>query len=432
MSKLIQCGLLCAFLVSAGSTPKSYAQEQAADSLAISPARLDSIKALRKKYRSKKTWEKFVAAPGWIVSLPLVLFFKSQEVLVGYAYENKLVPKARDLLVSEDGRRHLVPKYSNRHGLGLKLVQEGVLSPEDDLSLTVTGNLRGRQRYRLRLRDVRFFRNVFSTGALASYRYLSDEDFFGIGNDTRKGDKTIYDQEVTNLEARIGIHFNSQSLFGVLLGFDYNNIYGADSKEAPSVTDFYSKETLSGLHSQIPIASANVFLKIDSRNSRGYPTSGMELALGAGVFRDVKTDQYDFWKTKVDFRRYLQFFNRRTMMVRLAAEVTRPYSGREIPFFYLSSLGEASTIRGYNRYRFRDRDMVLAALEYRIPLWRPTSFTIFVDAGQVAEDIFREFNFNRMHWGYGFGMRLWSIKRLISTLEVAFSKDRIRVYFRLF
>jgi len=143
VSKLIQYGLLCAFLVAVGDVPVSYAQKPTADSVVISPARLDSIKALRKKYSSKKTWEKIVSAPGWVVSLPLVLFFKSQEALVGYAYKNKLVPKARALLVSEDGRRELVPKYSNRHGFGLKLVQYGVLSTGDDLSLTMSISIPG-------------------------------------------------------------------------------------------------------------------------------------------------------------------------------------------------------------------------------------------------------------------------------------------------
>ncbi len=46
--------------------------------------------------------------------------------------------------------------------------------------------------------------------------------------------------------------------------------------------------------------------------------------------------------------------------------------------------GTRATLRGYRNYRFRDKDLLLAQAEYRIPLSRHVHTTVFYDVGQVA------------------------------------------------
>src|SRR5205823_4154188 len=58
----------------------------------------------------------------------------------------------------------------------------------------------------------------------------------------------------------------------------------------------------------------------------------------------------------------------------------------------IGSDGTKTTLRGYQNYRFRDRDLLLMQAEYRIPLRASVDATVFYDAGQVAgraPDLFR-------------------------------------------
>ncbi len=58
----------------------------------------------------------------------------------------------------------------------------------------------------------------------------------------------------------------------------------------------------------------------------------------------------------------------------------------------LGTDGTKATLRGYQNYRFRDRDILVMQAEYRIPLRQAVDATVFYDAGQVAgraSDLFR-------------------------------------------
>ena len=57
----------------------------------------------------------------------------------------------------------------------------------------------------------------------------------------------------------------------------------------------------------------------------------------------------------------------------------------------LGTDGTKDTLRSYQNYRFRDRDVLLLQAEYRVPLHKFVSATVFYDAGQVAgraQDLF--------------------------------------------
>jgi outer membrane protein assembly factor BamA len=124
------------------------------------------------------------------------------------------------------------------------------------------------------------------------------------------------------------------------------------------------------------------------------------------------------------------------LAVCFAGEVRRPYDNSVIPFYYLSELGTAESIRGFARGRFRDRDMLLGSLEYRYPVWRNWNergmdLILFADTGQVANNIFEEAEMKNFKTGVGFGYRLWNLKGLVSTLYMAHSEDGWRIYFEL-
>jgi len=88
-------------------------------------------------------------------------------------------------------------------------------------------------------------------------------------------------------------------------------------------------------------------------------------------------------------------------------------------------------VRGLVRSRYRQRDMVLGSIEYRYPIWTILDAFLFVDAGQVAEDIFKSFSSDKIIFGYGGGIQVWGNEGLVSSLTLGISKDGFRFYFGL-
>ena len=130
-------------------------------------------------------------------------------------------------------------------------------------------------------------------------------------------------------------------------------------------------------------------------------------------------------------RQHIHLFYNRSLALRLAGEITEPFSDREVPFYYLSELGRGETIRGFSRGRFRARDMVLGSLEYRYPIWAKADAILFVDVGQVAEDIFNDLSTDNFEVGYGGGVRIWGKEGLVTSFVIGKSSDGFRVYFGL-
>ena len=50
----------------------------------------------------------------------------------------------------------------------------------------------------------------------------------------------------------------------------------------------------------------------------------------------------------------------------------------------IGSDGSKATLRSFQNYRFRDRDLLVMQAEYRIPIRASVDATVFYDAGQVA------------------------------------------------
>ena len=388
----------------------------------------DSTEFYRHKYRSKKTWEHVVSAPGTLVSLPLVLFFKLNEALVGYIYDSKIIPKTKDFFTSHDEMRGIYPVYSNRSGGGLKFYQKGIFNPESKLSLTASGNLRERQRYRFEWKRIRLLDPLLFRMRLR-YRYLPDEAFYGVGPDSRKEDLASFDHEYTMAEAGFDLDLTRKlSLFSIFR-YDYNNAYNGD--EQRPIRDLYDKTTLPGLQSRVKIAQVQAGLALDSRNRLGNPNAGNELILSGSLFRDTDGDRFNFWKIEGDLTHYLHFGYNRVLAIRVAGALTEAEDGASVPFYFLSELGERESIRGFDRGRFRDLDMFLGSLEYRIPIWHSIDSFFFADAGQVANDIFKDLSGKDLQFGFGGGIRFYNTKDLVAVLQVAASKERFRIYFNL-
>lgn len=381
--------------------------------------------------KSRETWEKIVSFPGTIVYFPFKMAFKAAEKGAAYVDESKLVVRIADKLTADDGLRGVRPYYSSRAGAGIKVFQKGLVTENSKLTFTAAAGLRERKRFELRLKRVQFPGPDFLSDYRIRYQFLSDESFFGIGKDAHESDRRNFAHEQLMVSASFKRDLNRTWSMNALPGFEHNEIGRGRNNNYPSITDLYSGEDLLGLDKKNQMAQFQLALQGDTRNHPAYPTSGSKILLASTIFQQINDDQFGFWKFIMDLSHHIHLFYNRTIVLRMAAEVTEPLSDRAVPFYHLSELGRHETIRGFKRGRFRDFDMILGSFEYRYPVWFHTDIALFVDAGQVSGDIFNETSIGDFRVGYGFGIRFRGVEDLISIVEISKSRQHVRFYFAL-
>ena len=395
------------------------------------PADRDSLneQGYPERLQSRSTFEKIVDFPGKLIFLPIKVVSLGAEGIASFSTESTLMKR----LTSGTGPRGITPKFSSRGGVGIKFFQRDFLSRDAYLDLTLTAGLRGREMYRLRLKNLRLSGESLTSTFLVRYYFQPDESFFGIGPDSQLDSLSNFAHEQTSTELTLGTQFGKRIKTDALFRFDYNNIFKGRDESNPSTTDRFTKETLPGLETRVKIVGVQLKFDYDSRNHLGNPTSGEEVILSGGVFQQIDEDSFGFWKSSVELKRYIHLFHDRTLMFRVAAEMTDPLSDdRDIPFYNMSELGRWSTIRGFRRGRFRDRDLILGSIEYRYPIYHDgIDAMIFVDAGQVSPDIFEEFSTDDFQVGFGGGIRFWNDQSTFMSFEVGKSPEEFRFQFKL-
>ena len=384
---------------------------------------VNRVNGLRNQYHHKSTLTKVVNFPGKVLFFPFDLIFSGMHYGIVKVDETKIIPKTQDLLVSEDGRREIVPTYVSRIGAGIKYYQREIFNPESRLALFVILGLHQRQRYGIALERVALSDLFYYSNYRALYEKLTDESFYGIGPDSRKEDEADYTREFFGADVSLGVDlFYRLSLRGYA-GFHLNNILPGRESEETSLTDLYNSATLAGLETNVNLFTVTFSLLSSSTNRPGNPSQGFEFEVGGSYFQQVNDNSYSFFKSMVDMRHYVHLFYDRVLVIRAAAELTDPLRGKSVPFYYLSELSEDISFRGFERGRFRDFDLILGSLEYRYPISKNFESILFTDAGQVASDIFQNYNASNWEVTWGIGLRYVSMKGSVSKIELARSKD---------
>jgi len=390
----------------------------------------DSVEFRPQKYAARYTWEKAISFPMEIAFLPVELFFKGMKATIKFVDESKLIPRVRYLLMCDDGSCGVIPTYASLSGGGVKIFQKGWFVPDSKLNLLLSAGPERRQTYQLRFRYNKLFGKAISSDYLIRYRLLPDERYFFSNIETKESN---FAHERFTGEATFGKEFGNGRKLNVIFGLNVNNIFeGRGDTKSTSKSPFLSKEPLPGLFEQVKLSRLELAVQHDSKNRPGNPSSGIEARATTGIYSQVGDDKFGFWKSSFDYNHFINLFYDRVLMLRIAGEMTEPFSRKKIPFYYLSELGRNGTIRGFERGRFRDRDMVLGSLEYRYPIWsRGMDALLFIDAGKITPDIFNDNSGNNFNISYGTGIRIWNRKGLVSKLEIGWSDDGVRIHFGL-
>jgi hypothetical protein len=414
-NKLMLFLMLCLYI--------TICQQSSISAESDSLQQVEKTQGLRQFYNQKSVTQKVISFPGKVIFFPFKLIFSGMHYGIVKVDETKIIPKTQDFLVSEDGRREVVPTYVSRIGAGIKYYQREIFNPESRLASFAILGLHQRQRYGIALERVTLSDLFYYSNYRALYEKLTDESFYGIGPDSRKEDEADYTREFFGADVSLGVDLFYRLSLRVYTGFHLNNILPGRESEETSLTDLYNAATLPGLETNVNLFMITLSFLSSSTNRPGNPSQGYEIEVGGSYYQQANDDNYNFFKTTADVRHYIHLFYDRVLVIRAAAELTDPLSGKSVPFYYLSELSEDISFRGFERGRFRDFDLILGSLEYRYPISNNFESILFSDAGQVSSDIFQNYNASNWEVTWGIGLRYVSMKGSVSKIELARSRD---------
>jgi hypothetical protein len=299
-----------------------------------------------------------------------------------------------------------------------------------DLAGTAAWSVRGYQDYSLRFGKL----DRGEPGAFAftdfGYRNFPQEDFFGLGPDSRVVNRTDYLFEQASYEGAAGIRITPWLMTSVSGGLLQVNTSRGTDERYPDTHQLFSEPTAPGLASQPNFVRLSYDITADYRDRPGNTHKGGLIGLAFSSYRDRESGRYSFNTAAVDARHFLPLGSTvRTLALRFYASFAQPDSGSTVPFYFLQTLGGGDALRGYREYRFRDRNILYMSGEYRWEPARAIEIALFYDAGNVFEER-SDVGFDGLRKSAGSGVRFKTPGNVVLRIDAARSSEGTRLYFK--
>jgi outer membrane protein assembly factor BamA len=245
-----------------------------------------------------------------------------------------------------------------------------------------------------------------------------DEDFFGLGPDSQRTDEVAYGV-ASSVFGGTGSVRPRQSLT-VGAGLDYLTPHVSTLGDGRRIDTLFNERTAPGLATQPDFLRYELFADLNYREPRGNPRRGGRYAVALERFDDRNGDRYSFRRVEADLQQYVSMLNdRRVLALHAVVSTSDADPGREVPFYFLRTLGGPDDLRGFRRFRFRDRNMLLLQAEYRWEIFTAVDGAIFYDAGKVAPRL-EDLTFSDLESDVGIGFRFGTINGVFLRVEGAF------------
>lgn len=245
--------------------------------------------------------------------------------------------------------------------------------------------------------------------------------FYGTGNESGKDNRTTFGYAPASAGGRVDFDLSRRFSIGGGVGFLQADTSGG--RTAPSIEQHFTPADVPGLErGQFRFVTSTARAVYDWRKALGYSGSGGMYRAQFDDFRDRGSGRYSFRSLEAEALQLLPILRANWVVaLRGLATVTDASAGSDVPYFLMPSIG-GSTLRGYQDFRFRDRNRLVMNAELR---WTPARFmdmAVFYDTGKVAarrEDL----DFDGLQNSYGLGMRLIGPKGYALSLEAAHSRE---------
>jgi outer membrane protein assembly factor BamA len=239
--------------------------------------------------------------------------------------------------------------------------------------------------------------------------------FFGIGNNTPDSvwEENKFTPRTYSFRGRIAKTIRPYLQVGLAVEYDQSRIVEKEDD------GYFVQRNIPG-EKPGRSSGAGVIADYDSRDSRAYPTRGWYQQFSLIPFHRVIGSDYNFVRFVADVRQYFSPFEKHVIAYQAYASLI----GFHPPYYKMSLFGSDGLMRGYYPSRYRDRNMIAAQAEYRMPLFWRLSASGFGGYGDVAHDI-TDFRLKDLKYSVGFGIRytIDPIKQTLIRLDIAVGKN---------
>ncbi len=290
-------------------------------------------------------------------------------------------------------------------------------------------------------KDSSFFGSSFYIDVTGSYFNDADENLYissnvspedldesSIGaNNSVKDDETSYATEELGIFSNLNYVINDEIGLGIETSFRRTDIDSGDGRGGDSFPEIIQGSDDATLFSVGGTMTFNF--------SNGWPRilSGSVFKLGYSYNNEVGDSRYGYNRLKVEAQQFIPIpflTTNRRIAVRGVYERLNRHGSRQIPFYELSMLGDASNLRGFDQNRYRGRGSLLFNFEYRYPVWDTWDAVIFVDEGQVFDES-DKLDIANFHTAIGAGIRFMSQAGFLMRFEIAKSSEQWRALFQI-
>lgn len=358
---------------------------------------------------------------------------------------NRIPEKAFNFFLNDDGTAGFFPLVSfggnTGAGAGLMLFDNNLFDQRKKINFSFLFSGMDNHNATLTYSDSTLFGKPVFFNLTGDFFNDSDENLFinqniGIeklrdsalnGNATTEADETSYATEQGGVQIDLGYAFSERVGLGVTSSFKRATVNSGDGFGGERFPD------------TIPGAGTTSLFSIGSlwtfNFSGGWPrtNSGTVFEVGYSYNRELNGDLFEYNRYLLELHQFVPvpiLPKNRRLAVRARFEKLDRLNNKQIPFYELSMLGDAATLRGFDQNRFRGRGSVLFNFEYRYPVWDFWDAVIFIDEGQVFDDI-NDINFGRFHFAAGAGIRMMSMTGFIMRFEVGAGREGVRALFQI-
>jgi hypothetical protein len=312
------------------------------------------------------------------------------------------------------------------YGVGFR--DRDLFSNTGALEIWAAGSIKRYWATEARMTFPRLAHNHLHLEAWGSRRDYPQENYFGLGPDSNRYDRSDYAIRTDHFGGRAGVRPVEHLLVGGGAEYLKPRLGAGQNDRFPDVPVVFPPSEVPGIDSRSDFMRTEAFLEVDYREPL-YAKKGGWYRFDFSHYDDRTTNQFTFNRLDADVRQFFGFLaGRRVIATRLFVSTSDTDAGQTMPFFFMPTLGGNDTLRGFREYRFRGPHAILAQAEYRWEIWSGFDGALFYDAGKVA-DTRSDLNFKDLESDYGIGFRFNTNNGVMFRVDAAFgSTDGNHLY----
>jgi len=268
-------------------------------------------------------------------------------------------------------------------------------------------------------------------GAQVMWQDQTQINYFGTGPNTLEAERSQYRLRSTDVVVYAAMKPSIWTLsgeVGYLINPKLSSPSGTFKPDVPTTQELFPDVPGTQITDQPSYVHSQAAIAADTRNYRGRPTRGFLYRIAADDYVAQDTAPFSFRQYQAEALQFVRVNGPSWVLAFHGWAVTTDVpSSNQVPFYFLPSLGGATSLRSFQSYRFHDLNSLLVDAESRWAMWQHVDVALFVDAGNVAPT-FRTLNID--HTSVGGGLRLHTDKTTWARLDVAHGSEGWQAFFR--